>query len=164
MRGFQNRDIRISIEKWPLSVPRIVIFDLLGVPPMWTYQNGAQVLYFLKVPKHFEKINFRTFFSDSEVQEIGFSRIRGPDRNPWKNPEKSQIDPGKLGKLWKPPQTYFLDFRRSLRSIWVIYQPRTNIFEEIVFLRSWGIFGRFPGNCISVVCGYVTSQEKNIIF
>ena len=34
LRGFQNRDIRISIEKLPLSVPRTGIFDILGVCQM----------------------------------------------------------------------------------------------------------------------------------
>ena len=34
--------------------------------------------------------------------------------------------------MWKPPQTYFLEFRRSLRSKSVVYQPRTTIFKEVV--------------------------------
>ena len=125
---------------------------------MWTYQNGAQVLYFLKVSKHFEKINFRTFFSDSEVQELGFSRFRARARNPRKNREKSQIGPGRPGKLGKPSQTFFSEFRRSLGSKWVVYQPRTTIFEEIVL--GWN-----PHlSPFWSLCGYVTSQEKNLHF
>ena len=136
MRGFQNREDPISIEKWPISFQKTQAPRILGVRSMWIYQNGAQVSYFLKVSKHFEKINFRTFFFGLDRLKNLFSRIHVPTRNSRKIREKSQIGPGMADKWWKPSQTYFLEFRRSLRSKWVIYQPRTTIFEEVMFLWS----------------------------
>ena len=112
-----------------------------------------------------EKNQFLNIFSLLERLKNLFSRIGGPAGNPWKNREKSQIGPGRSDKLWKPPQTYFLELRRSLRSKWVIYQPHTTIFDEVVFLRSWGIFGRFPGNRILVdlwICD-IAGEKHNIL-
>ena len=44
------------------------------------------------------------------------------------------------------PKPVFLECRRSLRSKWVIYQPRTTISDDFLILWSWGIFDGFPGN------------------
>ena len=66
------------------------------------------------------------------------------------------------------PKPVFLEFRRSLRSKWVIYQPHTTIFDEVLWSRCWSMSGRFPGNRILVDLwmwdtGSFCSQKPNII-
>ena len=79
-----------------------------------------------------------------------FSRISRPGRKFQKNREISRIRAVRPGMLRKPSQTYFLEFRTSLRSKWVIYQPRTTISEDFIFWWSSTIFRGFPGNRVFV--------------
>ena len=48
------------------------------------------------------------------------------------------------------PKPFFRSLGGPLRSIWVVYQPRTTIFDEVMLQWSWDIFGWFPGNRILV--------------
>ena len=65
-----------------------------------------------------------------------------------KNRKKSQIGPGRSGKVRNRPKPIFCEFRMSLRSKWVIYQPRTTISDDFLFSWSSTIFHGFPGNRI----------------
>ncbi len=127
--------------------------------PKWS----SSFIFFGKF-KTFWKNQFSNIFFGLGSPRNRFSRISRPGRNSRKNPEKSRIGPGRSGKLWKPPQTYFLEFRRSLRSKWVIYQPQTTFFEKVIFLWSWAIFGRFPGNHILVDLCICDIAEGKLLF
>ena len=161
-RGFQNR---AGVKK---SVPHL--FKRLLFLIYWEYARCEHTkmeleFHFFGKLKTFWKNQFSNIFSLIERLRNRFSRFRGPPRNFRKNREKSQIGPGRSGKLWKPSQTNFLEFRRSLRSKRVIYQPHTTIFEEIVFLWSSGIFRWFPGNRILVdlrICD-IAEGKHNIL-
>ena len=113
--------------------------------PKWSWS----IIFSRKTTKPRKKLFLKKFFG-LESQKNRFFAIGRPDRNFRKNREISQIGPGRSDKLRNPPQTCFLDSRRSMRSKWGIYQPRTTIFEEVMLLWSWTIFGRFPGNPILV--------------
>ena len=140
MRGFFNWVIHIQGKTRPLFFQMIVISDLVGVRPMQKYQNGAKVSQFQGKLTNIVKTNFWKKISDSEIQEIHFRGPAAQDEIFKKNRKISQISSGRSDKLRKPPQTYFLVFRRSLRSKWVIYQPRATIFEDFLILWRWGIF------------------------
>ena len=165
MRGFQNRDIPISIEKWPIRFQKTQAPRILGVRSMWIYQNGAQVSYFLKVSKHYVKINFRTFFSDSTGWKICF---RG---------STSQLEIlEKSEKNRKSVRGWRTNGGNHLKSIfWSLGGPcgqnesytslARPFFEEVVFLWSWPIFGWFLGNLILVdlcICD-IAGEKHNIL-
>ena len=97
-------------------------------------------------PSFLRKNNFWKKNSDSEVKKTIFLDTGAPVENFRKILEKSQIGPGRSGRLRKPPQTYFLGFRRSLRSKWGIYQPRTTISDHFLILWSSSIIVWIPRN------------------
>ena len=128
--------------------------------PKWS----SSILFFGKIMK-LKKNRFLNIFFGLGSPRTWFFEDQWPMSKFPENSGNLQISPGRSDKLWKPSQTYFLEFRRSLRSKWVIYQPRTTIFEEVVFLWSWVIFGWFLGNLTLVdlwICD-IAGEKHNIL-
>ena len=63
------------MKKCSLVAQKIPQPQVMGVSRSKYTKNGAQVSQFLGKMRNLKKINFRTFFSDSQVQELGFLRI-----------------------------------------------------------------------------------------
>ena len=128
------------------------------------YQIGAQVSYFWKVSKHFEKINFRTFFSDSEVQELGF-RGSAAHLEILEKSEKNR----KSVRGWRTnggnhPKPIFW----SLGGPCGQNEPYTNLVRPFSMKLCFCEVGPFLADFLEIsfwsICVSVISREKNIIF
>ena len=125
-------------------------FWSVGSMPDVNIPKWSSSIIFLEISNKFWKNYFSNIFLGLGSPRTRFFEDQWPMSKFPENSGNLQISPGRSDKLWKPSQTYFLEFRRSLRSKWVIYQPHTTIFEGVIFWWSWGIFGWFVGNPILV--------------
>ena len=162
MRGFQNREDPISIEKWPISFQKIRAPALLGVCPMWTYQNGAQVSYFLEKLWNLKKFNFRTFFPYSSGWKICFrgstSQIEILEKIE-KNRKSVREGRESWGNHSKP-------IFRSLGGPCGQNESYTSLVRPFPMKLCFGEVGAFladfPETRFWSICGYVISREKKL--
>ena len=110
--------------------------------------------------RNLKKINFRTFFSDSEVQELGFSRICGRARNHRKN--RKSVRRGWVSWGNHPKPFFRVQEVSAVNMSHILVRPFS---KKLCFCEVRAFLADFPEIAFWSIYGYVISYIfREIIF